>query len=680
MLIQALWWFVETTLIAGLLAVLASLCGRLRGIDASTRHLVWLIVLVKLLFPPLFNSPWTWTRPELGVHLTQSTRNLIAPETPSIPEASGLAGRSEPSSADDEPFRALLASSDAAPAIEPGAPDPAVDAPGPPAEIMPAPPASRGPADLDRRSEPSRMAIVLGSIPVLGWFLIGWGAITLVRASLDLIAIIRFQHRLRLAVPAPAWLAAESEELASRLGIAAPEILALPGLCTPVVWCLARPRLLVPAHLIKSLDAAGWRGILAHELAHLHRGDHWVSRLEVLASWLWWWNPVYWLARRRIDAEAELACDAWVVRLLPDERMTYAEVLFEVCSKFSLTGSPTPALGVAGSGRFLERRLHMILDHPTERRRPFPLMLAICLLALLALPSWTRSNSIALAVMDTEAGKSQDKPPADVATASSDDDDDRDDEADDADDDDDVDDEADDADDDDADDEADDDADDDESQDRSKADKAYKGGRDVDEKAIEQKIEKEIESVLGPDFEKKIEAQAEKLAKQMEKQFGKGSEFAKSMEAFGKEMERKFGDGSEFAKKMESLGKDMEKKFGPGSDFAKKMESLGKDMEKKFGPGSDFAKKMEQKFGENSELARKMKEAVKQEEKARHDAAKQEEKARHAEARESADKDAHSSDERKARELRRQDRIRALEDRINGLMKELKELKASESE
>ena len=127
-------------------------------------------------------------------------------------------------------------------------------------------------------------------------------------------------------------------------------------------------------------------------------------------------------------------------------------------------------------------------------------------------------------------------------------------------------------------------------------------------------IEKQIEAALGPDFEKKIEAWAEKFGKEIEEKFGDNSEFAKKMEALGKEMEKKFGDGSEFAKKMEAIGKEMEKKFGPGSEFEKKMkEKFGpgsefeKKMKEQFGPGSDFEKKMKEQLGPGSEFEKKMK-------------------------------------------------------------------------
>ena len=47
-----LWWFAETTFVAALLACVAALAGRLRAIGPSARHLLWLVVLIKLMTPP----------------------------------------------------------------------------------------------------------------------------------------------------------------------------------------------------------------------------------------------------------------------------------------------------------------------------------------------------------------------------------------------------------------------------------------------------------------------------------------------------------------------------------------------------------------------------------------------------------------------------------------------------
>ena len=45
-------WFVETTLVALGLAIVAILASRLRSIGPTARHLLWLVVLVKLMTPP----------------------------------------------------------------------------------------------------------------------------------------------------------------------------------------------------------------------------------------------------------------------------------------------------------------------------------------------------------------------------------------------------------------------------------------------------------------------------------------------------------------------------------------------------------------------------------------------------------------------------------------------------
>src|SRR5262249_44259875 len=126
-----------------------------------------------------------------------------------------------------------------------------------------------------------------------------------------------------------------------------------------------------------------------HELAHLRRRDQWVSRLELLAGLIWWWNPLYWLTRSRLDAEAELACDAWVVWALPKDRLTYAEVLFDICSTLLPSKPMAPALSVAGSGRFFERRLTMILHNQVPCRLSPAVFIGACLLVLAALPAWS---------------------------------------------------------------------------------------------------------------------------------------------------------------------------------------------------------------------------------------------------------------------------------------------------
>src|SRR5262249_54206922 len=156
--------------------------------------------------------------------------------------------------------------------------------------------------------------------------------------------------------------------------------------------------------------------------------------------------------------------------------------------------SPAPALGVAGAGRFFERRLSMILyDQVPCRLSPFGL-LAACLLALFALPSWLAAKPVAsdLNGEPTSIAIASTVDPAPAASIVDDDADDDDEKA--------VKDDDDDADDDDADD----DDDDDEPASRAKAKaeakkakaeaKKAKAEAKARAKAKESEVAKEIES------------------------------------------------------------------------------------------------------------------------------------------------------------------------------------------
>ncbi len=570
-------WFAETTLVAAILAGAAAVCGRSHTLNSTARHLLWLVVLIKLITPPVIQSPWTFPSP-LGVspEVETSSIAIASASLATAPPAADLVIPGSTIETTDESTLTAIPNESASkiPATV-GQPE---------SRSVPDPSSRRAmwswlPGRLGGRS------FSVATLPLSIWVL-GTLALILFQGT----RIVAFRKRLLDAVPAPSWLVAEAEQLAERLQVRVPELLVIAGLGTPMLWCLGRPKLLLPAHLLKSIEVARWRGILAHELAHLRRGDQWVGRIELVAGLLWWWNPIYWLTCRRLEAESELACDAWVVWALPHERLNYAEVLFHVCSQFSRAGSPSPTLGVAGSGRFFERRLSMILHERASCRVSPPILLAVGLLAALSLPSWTFATPSGPVVpgQDSASAQAVSSPRPSSSTVVDDkDDDDRDDA------------------------EAIDDADDD--------DKDAKGAR-ADSAAKDKEKSKTSKSAKGDvdvdidlnlsGFEKNIEAWAEKFSKEIEEKFGDNSEFVKKMEALGDEMEKKFGENSEFAKKMEAFGKEMEKKFGEDSEFTKKMEAFGKEMEKKVGPGSDFEKKIKEKLGPGSDFEKKIKEKL----------------------------------------------------------------------
>ena len=357
-------WFAETTLMAGALALLATLASRKPRFGPAARHAFWLVALARLLTPPLLAwpaIPEVWPGPAAAprdaTHLSSEPGTLLLDSSPQ-PSPSGSLSTSDLSALADAAQIRELETLEIKPAL--------------------------------KRGSSIRWAVA-DAIP---WVCCLWLTGSLAWCGTQIARVVVFSRRLRRTAPAPSWLTQELDTIAARLGVRAPP-LELSSRCeSPLLWCSYRVRLIVPAALLGRLGEDRWRAILAHELAHLRRGDPWTGRLVLAAGLVWWWNPLYWWIRRQLENEAELACDAWVVALLPDHRRTYAETLIDVCESFSRFRVAAPALGVGGRpGAFLERRLTMILKDRVSCRVPASGLAALACLAILAAPSWTKAQA-----------------------------------------------------------------------------------------------------------------------------------------------------------------------------------------------------------------------------------------------------------------------------------------------
>ena len=67
----------------------------------------------------------------------------------------------------------------------------------------------------------------------------------------------------------------------------------------------------VPSVALRDLEPDQRRSMLAHELAHLLRGDPGWLAIGALLERVFFFQPLNRLARRAIQADAELLCDAW---------------------------------------------------------------------------------------------------------------------------------------------------------------------------------------------------------------------------------------------------------------------------------------------------------------------------------------------------------------------------------
>ena len=163
---------------------------------------------------------------------------------------------------------------------------------------------------------------------------------------------------------------------------------------SPMLWCGRQVTLVLPSRLWAQLDDVGRRAVIFHELAHLRRRDHWVCWADMIVGWVYWWHPVVWWIRRRIREEADLCCDIWVTTLLPDGRRAYAQALLDARKFGSLTPAAVPVVGLGASTKRTKRfarRLTMVMTAQMNPRISRKGTLLACTLALggvLVTPLW----------------------------------------------------------------------------------------------------------------------------------------------------------------------------------------------------------------------------------------------------------------------------------------------------
>lgn len=309
---------------AALIACAALLVQR-RGRHPALAHVLWLLVLVRLVTPPLVRVPLI---PALS---TEGTDQAAAPM-------------------------------DAAVAVPVHAETIADPAPALLTEIA------------------SRLVEVLPALWILGSVFV---------ALFSLTRLTRFHRLLvRAWTPADPEIQRLARSAAARLGLRrVPTVYAAEALVTPFVWWFGGPpRIVVPAQALQRLTEDELRLVLTHELAHVSRRDHWVRWLEWAACVVFWWNPLAWFARRNLRLNEELSCDLLVVQTLRQDRRRYAASLLSVAELLSAQAIRPPAVASAmTSGGSLERRLSMIISGKLPRT-PRWLMSAVLMAGAAAMP------------------------------------------------------------------------------------------------------------------------------------------------------------------------------------------------------------------------------------------------------------------------------------------------------
>lgn len=123
---------------------------------------------------------------------------------------------------------------------------------------------------------------------------------------------------------------------------------------TPFLLGIARPRIYLPS----AMDELQRAYIIAHELAHLKRRDHWWKPLGFLLLAVYWFHPLIWLAYGLFCRDIELACDEKVVcSMEKGDRIAYSEALLSC----SVSGKKRMACPLAFGEVGVKERIQSVL-------------------------------------------------------------------------------------------------------------------------------------------------------------------------------------------------------------------------------------------------------------------------------------------------------------------------------
>jgi TonB family protein len=107
------------------------------------------------------------------------------------------------------------------------------------------------------------------------------------------------------------------------------QIAVSPAVAGPLLIGWLKPLILLPPGLVASLARDQIEMVLAHELAHFRRNDHWVNLFQLVCETLLFYHPAVRWVSRRIRIERENACDDLAVAAT-GRRLDYVEMLAAV--------------------------------------------------------------------------------------------------------------------------------------------------------------------------------------------------------------------------------------------------------------------------------------------------------------------------------------------------------------
>jgi bla regulator protein BlaR1 len=150
--------------------------------------------------------------------------------------------------------------------------------------------------------------------------------------------------------------------------------------CSPFVGGILKPKIYLSADVLEIIEEKQLTHILLHELVHYKRKDLFYNFLSIAGITVHWFNPLVWLAMKKMKADREIACDAYVLETLgEDEATEYGMTLIKLSRVSKLNHMKLSPVTFYESKSQLERRILMINKFKNGTNKLSALTVALCL-------------------------------------------------------------------------------------------------------------------------------------------------------------------------------------------------------------------------------------------------------------------------------------------------------------
>ncbi|MEX2141376.1 MAG: M56 family metallopeptidase [Pirellulales bacterium] len=368
------WQIAAVAIIVGIVHRL--FCGRRPHLG----YVLWLLVLVKCLTPPLWTSP-------IGVFSWRSVATAI--ERDEMPPPPVMTHDEAP---------AVLYDDDGTFVATQPVDDEGVEAANTQAADVQTAELQHG-AEQSAPSTDSAVSAI--TMLAIAWFV---GVVLFFARVARATYVCRAAIRRSLA-PVDQALAELALGLQRRLGIRRKvRIEVISQSIGPLTYGLIRPRIVLPATVVSRRSGDELMLVLAHELVHVRRGDSFVGLLQMAVQCVWWFHPCVWWANRRISIERERCCDEEVVLELGCPPARYAHCLIDVLQAKRQSPAVAFVVGIR-SFEVTKQRLEYVMRHTGlgHKKTPWAYWILFAVAAGVIVPVAGRTEEPANGVQTVQA-------------------------------------------------------------------------------------------------------------------------------------------------------------------------------------------------------------------------------------------------------------------------------------